>query len=85
MRRAIRRFAELMEERMKRNDHKSGWDTATNTWLWQRAFDEMLELRDEMSKARSRSPIQIAREAADVANFVMMLADNEVPALEETW
>src|SRR3990167_1972258 len=68
----VRQFAELMEERLKANDHKGGWDTCEPVWLLKRLREETDEL-EAMFGANDFDSFQ--REAADVGNFAMMIAD----------
>jgi len=69
-----------MEKQLKKNDHKGGWDVMTHEWLLNRAFDEWLELRDAIL---SRDVKAIHEEAADLANFAMMISDNCLDAMPE--
>lgn len=91
VRRSVRAFAALMESRLLRKDHrgKSGWDREDCRHLFRRLKEEVQELDDELGncpwwrKAQQNlgaSPTlvkrgNIAREAADVANFAMMIVD----------
>lgn len=68
------RFALLMEKRLRENEHKGGWEDERMDWLFARLLDEAGELEAEMNP--NAVPRQIAVEAADVANFAMMIADN---------
>jgi len=69
-------FAALMEKTLRSNDHKGGWDAMSVRWLQGRLHLEVAEL-DLAIKGLSRGvrPQDVAREAADVANFCMMIAD----------
>ena len=79
-------FARLMEKVLRDNDHKGGWDDCKPSWLLARLKQEVDELDEAMRKgtiarrdASGRTsdwPASIPREAADVANFAMMIADN---------
>lgn len=77
----VRWFARKMEERLRANDHKGGWNNCDTEWLLGRLNEEVEELESEFDR-KERSghailrPESIAREAADVANFAMMIADN---------
>jgi len=67
-------FAEKMEEKLLENDRKSHWKGCSDKWLLNRLRQETGELKRAIgSKLDSE---QVAREAADVANFAMMIADN---------
>ena len=67
-------FAVLMELKLRHNDHKDHWRLL--------GLEEMLRLLDievdELKDATQDnvSSDNIALEAADVANFAMMIADN---------
>jgi hypothetical protein len=74
MRKALRNFADRQEEILKENDHKNGWHNCFDGWLWDRALLEMLELRDEIKHGKSSGSIR--RECCDVANYMMMIFDN---------
>lgn len=77
---AIIKFARLMEYRLRQHDAsrgRSGWGWSDCDWLYDRLREEARELRKELA-ADDRSGIAISDEAADVANFAMMIADNQV-------
>ena len=44
----VQAFAVAMEEKLRANDHKGGWKGCCPLWLFQRAEDELEELRAEM-------------------------------------
>jgi len=67
-------FARQMEERLRANDHKGGWQDMTPGDLIRRLDDEFFELWAEIDNKASAE--RIVGECADVANFCMMLADN---------
>jgi len=62
-----------MEERLRANDHKGGWGDSDCYWLLKRLRMETKELSDALWDGPDS---QIQKEAADVANFAMMIADN---------
>lgn len=64
-------FARLMERQLRANDHKPGWKNDTPVALMRRLEEEAQELNG----ALGWSPVEVALEAADVANFAMMIAD----------
>lgn len=70
----VQMFAELMEQKLRENDAKGGWDRCTRGYLLRRLATETRELRAAVQR-RTVDPVEVAREAADVANFCMMLAD----------
>jgi len=69
----LRQFALRMEERLRANDHKSHWANSTEDMLFVRLEEELEELRGAVAVGMKDAVIH---EAADVANFAMMLADN---------
>ena len=71
----VRRFAELMEAKLKKNDHKSHGSKESFTYLFGRLDDERKELNQAVSSAKTNNG-RIADEAVDVANFLMMIVDN---------
>jgi NTP pyrophosphatase (non-canonical NTP hydrolase) len=66
-------FALAMEDKLRQNDHKGGWDDCSKQYMAMRLTQEREELRDAI--ARGAPPEEILKEAADVANFAMMVAD----------
>lgn len=109
----VQAFAEAMEVKLRKNDHKGGWDECTTGYLTRRLrtevreliaqigktnraydrfvqtpFETKADLRREGSggfvesakhkKAKKKHAAERAKllgEAADVANFAMMIAD----------
>lgn len=71
------RFAEEMEKRLRANDHKGGWEDDSDDSLLARLREETNELADALAKlpGRSGDQLMVTLEAADVANFAMMIAD----------
>jgi NTP pyrophosphatase (non-canonical NTP hydrolase) len=83
---AVLRFARLMEAQLREHDDRPGWQDCTLDWLYGRMVEEAEELREAIERAPGqrrgsvsddwREDYQRAREeAADVANFAMMIAD----------
>lgn len=73
----VQRFAELMELQLRANDHKPGWKNDTARSLFRRlSEDEIAELGAAISvRLTTGDATGVAKEAADVANFAMMIAD----------
>ena len=71
----VKWFAEQMELKLRTNDWKGGWDGEDELWLWSRMMEEAAELHSAAFMPGERTLSRIAGEAADVANFAMMLAD----------
>ncbi len=86
MRDSVKQFAREMEKQLKANDHKGGWDKCTFKYLFERLEEETAELSEffVLNDERNEYQIQldnvgqIVREAADVANFALMIAENAV-------
>lgn len=70
MRREVRLFAQMMERKLSKNDHKSGWHSADPYMMLSRLEEEVGELRCALLEGEGA-----ADEAVDVANFAMMIAD----------
>jgi len=88
IRESVDKFAELMENRLRENDHKGGWSNENTDWLFKRLLDESDELKKAMDEydvyqmAYTPRPGElqdrrrnVRKECADVANFAMMIAD----------
>ena len=80
-------FAHLMEAQLRANDHKPGWKGEFASDLFPRISEEAEELRDaieqhskqlnwgDMALYLPEWTVKVGSEAADVANFAMMIAD----------
>lgn len=79
-REAVKKFIVHMEDKLRKNDHKGGW----NGWSCENLFDLLLEEKNELKEALALgNPFDIIDECADVANFAMMIADNAARVVEE--
>lgn len=67
----VRWFARKMEETLKENDYKGGWQQCSYEFLIQRLIEELREL--ELTDNNNHD--EVIRECTDVANFAMMIAD----------
>lgn len=76
---SVQRFANAMEGQLRHNDHKGGWSGQGQGWLLMRLKQEVLELELELQKVRKmrNAVTHVVAEAADVANFAMMIAERE--------
>lgn len=64
-------FAVAMEEKLRKKDRqKAGWTHCSHPFLLRRLDDEVRELHN------ANSHTDIMAEAVDVANFAMMVFDN---------
>jgi NTP pyrophosphatase (non-canonical NTP hydrolase) len=70
-------FSGLMEKELKENDHKGGWQNESMEHMLVRLQEERDELVYAIDKflIDKKDPREIFSEAADVANFAMMIAD----------
>lgn len=72
----VRAFALAMEERLRANDHKPGWKSDRPLALLKRLFEEADELEGAVRDHEEERGGHVVRaEAADVANFALMVAD----------
>jgi NTP pyrophosphatase (non-canonical NTP hydrolase) len=72
----VKWFAEQMELKLRKNDHKGGWENDDMENLSWRLHDELTELGLAIRKELYTDNYDdIIEEAADVANFAMMIAD----------
>ncbi len=71
---AVLRFAELMEEKLSEHDgERAHWSGCNLGQLFRRLLLEAEELREAIDE---NEPLHMMMEAADIANFAMMIADN---------
>jgi hypothetical protein len=86
VRKEIEWFAVEMEQTLRDNDHKGHWSHCGYQYLTRRLHEEVLELNmalvetgrfgDVHWTAHAEDRRRLIREATDVANFAMMIADN---------
>lgn len=77
VRESVKWFSEQMETKLRENDKKGGWDNCNIYWIIKRINEETNELLNAVDLHRDLGATKenIIREAADVANFAMMIAD----------
>lgn len=68
-------FKRMMDTKLHENKHKGHWAKLDWTLLFGLMVAEVEELKEELDQP-DHDAVAIAREAADVANFAMMIADN---------
>jgi len=86
IRKEVADFAKLMEEALRANEHKGGWRDSTFKYLLDKLAEETNELRIACVSASSDHTgylDAVQKEAADVANFAMMIADNAAHRKEQ--
>jgi hypothetical protein len=74
----VRAFAEAMETKLRANDHKGGWQDDAASRLMRRLHEETAELEAALGNSDLKGSAWqalVRREAADVGNFAMMVAD----------
>ena len=68
-------MSSAMEDVLKQNDHKGGWEKCSINFLMSKLDEEHDELRKAMIR-KELIPEEILHEAVDIANVAMMIADN---------
>ena len=76
LRAEVRWFAQQMELQLRANDWKGGWHNDGPAPLYGMLRQEMQELAYAIFPRCEEEAERIVKEAADVANFAMMIADN---------
>ena len=66
-------FINVMNEQLYINKHKGGWKHLDDSYLLARLMEELGELAVAIEYGINKK--DIIKEAADVANFAMMIAD----------
>ena len=75
IRKEVAVFAAVMEQKLSENDHKRHWSHCSRQYLFTRLHQETKEL--SRAVRCGEGALAVLREAADVANIAMMIADNE--------
>lgn len=75
-RKPVMEFAFDMEVLLKANDHWGGWDRSSDAYLFAQIQKNLSGLDKELSKD-DRDKQDITIRCANIANFAMMIADNE--------
>jgi len=71
---AVKVFAIEMEKQLRANDHKGGWNQSPSMLL----LDGLRKNHVKLKWALDRGELtEITRRAANIANFAMMIAENE--------
>lgn len=87
MREEVKEFAELMENKLKANDHKGGWDGCSIDFLTYRLREEQAELFQALTlfyRFPNEQTLKLVQdECADVGNFSMMISDLAKRIVEE--
>ena len=72
LRPAVRAMALRMEDELRLDDHKPGWDTTPTPVLFKLLEGEVRELAYAIAQG---NPQEVASEAGDVGNIALMIAD----------
>jgi hypothetical protein len=75
-RKVVREFAHDMEKLLKENEHKSGWENEDVVFLGNQIAKNFEKLAREFKKIDINKQ-EITTRCANIANFAMMIADNE--------
>lgn len=92
-------FANLMEEILRKNDYKGGWNECSTLWLLAKLSEEVGELGEILTETHfpdgsafppkfpltAQTTQQICNEAADIANIAMMIATNTLNTLHHRY
>ncbi len=68
----VKAFAIAMEKKLRKKDHKGGWQNEPIGYL----FEGIEREKDELERATGWDRTAALEEAVDVANFAMMIFDN---------
>lgn len=71
---AIDLFAAVMKQKIRENIHKGDWIDEKFEGLDYKLREKISELIESINL--NHAPMDVVREAADVANYAMMIADN---------
>lgn len=74
MRKELLLFTEVMEHKLRLNDHKGGWENTSINELFGLLHKEVEELNHAIM--RGEGTMAVMMEAADIANFAMMISWN---------
>jgi hypothetical protein len=75
-RKVVSQFAYDMEKQLKANDHKIGWEREHHQDLTGFMSRQWEQLRKELIKI-DRDKYKVTQLCANIANYAMMVADNE--------
>ena len=70
----VRKLQVAMREKLRENRSKPHWRSSSDTYFWSRVREEIAEMREAMTLGLP--PDKVWAEAADIANFVAMVAAN---------
>ena len=77
IRKEIKWFAEKMEKVLRENDDKAEWEKSSVKYLSYQLGENFHELQADMLGVIYSSPLHLVKCCVDIANYCMMIADNE--------
>lgn len=75
LREEVRKFAEGMEQKLRANDHKPGWQNDNIDDLMDRISEELMELKIALLQIKDNNYSDAIKETYDIGNFAMMVCD----------
>ena len=75
LRAEVRWFAGRMERELAAHERLGGWKSEGSMWLFVRLREELAKLFSAIHAAKI-DPERVVKEAADLSNYAMMIADN---------
>jgi NTP pyrophosphatase (non-canonical NTP hydrolase) len=73
---SVFKFAYAMEEILKENDRKGGWEECSHWYLFEQLEGELGELREILEAGKTKNKLeQIRKECTDIANYAHMIYD----------
>jgi hypothetical protein len=75
-RKVVREFSFDMEKQLEVNDHKGGWSREHYEFLTKEIYKNLSKLQVVLSK-EDKDKWEITIRCANIANFAMMISDNE--------
>jgi hypothetical protein len=70
----VKAFAKEMEKQLRDNEHKGGWEKCSSRFLMNELSHNYGKLRGALDWGDRK---EVIRRSANVANFAMMLSENE--------
>lgn len=71
---SVDRMSQNMLAKLDANKHKGRWEDVNPLWAFKRIVDEASELMEAVLSGQS--PEEVWKEAADVANFALIVAES---------
>ena len=78
---SVMTLANKMDEKLSKNAHKGRWEDVNPLWAFKRLIDEASELLEAVLQGFDQD--EVWKEAADVANFALIIAEANQRKLED--